>query len=352
MIIGLAASIWILFCQPARSQEPPASPTLSSWVVYWDLPGSFQQASASIHALKNISLFCYHFDRNGRLVPASPALMTLLPKLKALAPPGALGIWLTVTNDVEKSPRATRLKDPAMIHALLSHTARRSAHIAELTALAGPVDGIEIDYENLQARDREAFSTFLTELAGALHRRSRKLAVVVQAKTDDRAGDGARAIDWRAAATVADGVKVMAYHFHHASGSPGPIAPPAWVDRLARFALERIPREKLAIVFTLSGFDWPPYQPGRSVDSIAALRLAKARQVPQERDLESDSPHFSYKDDAGLRHEVWFEDAESLRRKIETAASLGITELAFWRLGSGDPSFWAGLPAKSPQITP
>jgi len=47
---------------------------------------------------------------------------------------------------------------------------------------------------------------------------------------------------------------------------------------------------------------------------------------------------FTYRDAQGNQHEVWFEDAEGLRSKIQLAWELGIKGVALWRLGMEDPT--------------
>jgi len=50
-----------------------------------------------------------------------------------------------------------------------------------------------------------------------------------------------------------------------------------------------------------------------------------------------------YRDAQGNQHEVWFEDARSLRSKIQLAWELGIKGVALWRLGMEDPNIWPML---------
>jgi spore germination protein YaaH len=335
IIFGLS----FFFPAPATMANEPTPSRLESWVVYWDLPHSLEEASRLSSQLSGVGVFCYRFTSDGSLAPASPAVREAISKLNALSGNQRFTIWVSVTNDFIRNQK-TILKDASIVHEILTDPGRRSAHIQQLLAIADPVDTLEIDYENLWAKDHDAYSTFISELAQALHARSKHLAVVVQPKTNDLLRDEAGAVDWAAVAGSADFVKVMAYHYHHASGEPGPVAPPDWVAVLTRFALERIPPAKLAVVLTMSGFDWPSGATGKSVDYADAMRLAAARGVRVERDPGSSSPHFSYLENA-VRHEVWFEDAQSLTRKMETLQQLGVSHIAFWRLGTGDPTFWA-----------
>ena len=52
---------------------------------------------------------------------------------------------------------------------------------------------------------------------------------------------------------------------------------------------------------------------------------------------------FAYTDDRGNRHEVWFENADSIEAKVDIAWDLGIAGLALWRLGLEDKGIWTML---------
>jgi spore germination protein len=331
---------FLLLTSPALPQERVPL-QLDSWVVYWDLAPSMDDATRLSPELRGVGAFCYHFKPDGSLAPPSPTFPEAISKLKSLNVGKPLTVWVSVTNDLDRGSKKS-LKDPAIVHDILNDPTRRAAHIQDLVNLADQADALEIDYENLWGKDHDAYSSFIGELAQALHARSRRLAVVVQAKTNDRVRDEAGAIDWKAVGAAADIVKVMAYHFHYASGPSGPIAPPDWVNTLTQFALEHIPAEKLEIVLTLSGFDWPAGATAKSIDYDAAIQLAKIQGVALKHDATSGSPHFSYQQ-GGIAHEVWFEDAQSLRLKMEALRAAGITQIGFWRMGTGDPAFWSNL---------
>jgi spore germination protein YaaH len=241
-----------------------------------------------------------------------------------------------------KREKQVQLKDPAIMHTLLKNPQRRARLTDELLSVLQQADGLEIDVENLRAKDRDAFSQWIRELAGELHAHQKMLSVVVQPRTQDKIKDGAGAMDWSALRAVADQVKVMAYHFHHAHGDPGPVAPPEWVVQLVRFAQPSIPPEKLSVVLTLSGFDWPKNSAGRAISFEEAIAKSKQAGAAVERDPATGTPHFEYTEN-GIRHTVWFEDAVSLRKKIDALHEAGVFQIALWRLGTGDSAFWDSL---------
>jgi spore germination protein len=335
-------AIALCFCAGVlgSAQAEPDNLKLQSWAVYWDWPRSMAQADQLGGRLQNVGLFCYQFDLRGHIIPGSDALGGGLAALKAL--PAKPGIWISVTNDLGTG-KTRRLKDPAVVHRTLASGGRRRAHVRELLALAAGTAGIEIDYENLWKRDRANFVSFISELADALHQRSQRLSVVVQPKLNDAVKDGAGAMDWPALANVADEIKVMAYHEHHARSGPGPLCSPEWLSRLVQFAQTQIPSNKLVVVLTVGGFDWPAKGIATGIDYARAQSLVALHQSKIVRDEPSQSPHFSYTSGSS-RHEVWFEDAHSLRSNIDLLMKSGVLGVALWRLGAADPNLFTALP--------
>jgi spore germination protein YaaH len=51
------------------------------------------------------------------------------------------------------------------------------------------------------------------------------------------------------------------------------------------------------------------------------------------------SPHVSFEAD-GKKTELWFENARSLRTKMELARQMGFRGISAWVAGQEDPAFW------------
>lgn len=336
----IAAAFIVLTVKPAipmmrQPESSNPSPRLNSWIVYWDGDKSLTAARDFASHLSEISVFAADFDSNYR-VSVPKWAFTAIQSLKQL--PESLPIALTVVNDV-RGGAAPDLKSPECIHEVIATPNARATHIDQLLDAVENVDTLEIDYESLWRKDREAFSAFIQDLAAQLHSRQKKLTVIVEPKTTDVRGDKAGAMDWKTLAQSADTIKIMAYLYHSPSGRPGPIAPARWVEDIARYALTEIPTEKLSVALTVSGCDWPEEAVGKSVDYQKAMDLQKKFRAERKWDVPSNSPFFRYTDN-NVEHEVWYEDAQSIGEKIKRLQGLGINNVGLWRLGSGDPKIW------------
>jgi hypothetical protein len=139
---------------------------------------------------------------------------------------------------------------------MLHSPALMARQVAAIVALVQRHDyaGVDIDYENLHAGDRQAFSTFVRDLAAAPHAHGKLLPVAVFAKTSNAGTDPRNvAQDYAAIGRVADQVRLMGYDYHWATSPPGPIAPVGWIRAVLRYAKTQIPASKIILGIPLYG---------------------------------------------------------------------------------------------------
>ena len=197
------------------------------------------------------------------------------------------------------------------------------------------VEGVDLDYENLPAGERDRFSAFVRALAVELHARGLALSVTVQPKTGETTSRGPAAMDWSALCAAADRIQVMLYNQHNASTGPGPIAGIDWVRRVADYGLSVCPARSLVPVLKVSGMDWGPGRAEWLSFSEASSIIVRVK--PRlRRERENRVPWFVYRAADG-RHVVYFEDAESLAAKAGVLRGLGLSRIVLWSLGSEPP---------------
>lgn len=334
-LVSAVVGITVLFSPHLRAGEKKTS-RFNSWHIYWDSKAVDVATARYASHLDHIGLFGAAFDEKGQPLSTFPSLEKTLTALRQRAP--RQKILLTVVNDVMVYGKP-KLKDPSIIHQLLSEPEKTTTLVNQLTTLATPFDGLEIDFESLSTTDRDAFSGFISLLSAKLHQQGKILSVVVEPKTKDTHRNGPGAMDWPALSQSADIIKVMAYYNHFPSGPPGPVAPAAWVEEIVKFALTQIPKEKLIPVLVLNGVDWSNQTKGKPIDFQSAISVAEKMKAKILRDPASQSPYFRYQ--VGTAHHlVWFEDKASLDLKLDALERLGVSHIGLWRLGTGDPAFW------------
>ena len=241
-----------------------------------------------------------------------------------------------------------------VITSILHDPAVRARHIAAIVALVQREDyaGIDIDYEDLQASDRTAFTTFITQLAGALHVAGKMLSVDLFAKSSNRGYDQRNlAQDYQAIGRVADQVRLMGYDYHWADSGPGPVAPIGWIRAVLSYAKTQIPAGKIILGVPLYGYDWSGGH-GTPVSWLQAFHLSGRYGVQPHFDAASQSPWFAYTDAAGRRHVVWFENGPSTQAKFQAAEDAGIGGVYVWIYGLEDTSIWAAVRQALPHRVP
>jgi spore germination protein len=323
---------------------PTASASLAKRVsgslVFWDQSRGFDAIFANADVLSEVSPFWYHVAADGSVIPytsetgapyVDPSILVFLRARGILVIP-------SVTNIVNG------VWDGALVSRILADPALASANINNLVQLAvnSGYDGIDLDYENLSSSDRTRFSTFVSRLADALHAHGKLLTVNVYAKTSEPGTwDGPMAQDWAAIGTKADEVRIMAYEYHWSTSGPGPISPIDWVGQVLSFARKVIPAAKIMHGVPFYGYDWVG-QSGTPLVWEDVVSLAAQFGVTPNWDGNSASSWFQYQS-KGTPHTVWFENAASVKAKLDLSHTYGVGGVTLWRLGGEDPGVWHAL---------
>lgn len=226
--------------------------------------------------------------------------------------------------------------DSANTVALLRDPAQRSALIARLSGIvrAQKSYGLVMDFEALPAAAMPDYLRFLGQLRHALPKGA-KLSVTAPA--EDEAWPLAKL------GKVADRLILMAYDQHWEGGTAGPIAAQDWFVDQVEAGLRAVGRDRLVIALGSYAYDWN----GDDTDALSieeAWLSAHDSAAPVQFDPASGNAGFAY-DEAGRHHQVWMLDAATSWNQIQVLKRLGIDDVAMWRLGSEDPSFWTDLKA-------
>lgn len=317
------------------SSAEDASPMRIGYVPYWDQDRAFAVVRENPELFDEISPMWYAPEANGDVRLADPEQTTVdMATVRELQDHG-MRVIPTVTNLRDGD------WDPDVVKAVLHDRAAMSAHVDALVDLAVTegYDGIDIDYEDLGEADRAAYSEFLTRLGAALRAEGKMLATAVHPKTSDAGYDERnRAQDYAAIGAAADQVRVMTYDYSWDTSPPGPVAPFRWVEDVIAWTVTQIPPEKVILGIVLLGYDWGD-GPGVTVDYEQARSLADEHDATELRSADG-SPSLVYSDPSGGRHEVWYEDAHSVRAKLRLVAEYDLGGAFFWRLGGEDPKVW------------
>jgi spore germination protein YaaH len=229
---------------------------------------------------------------------------------------------------------------------ILNNAETRATLIENLASLCRTYgyQGIQIDFEGAEPSERGAFTAFITALAEKLHSQGDKLSTIVTAKYYNIQSGRAAMYDDAALSAVSDYIFVLDWGIHWTTSGPGSIDEYAWFKRVAEYTATMPNLSKFVLGMPMYGIDWAggggSGNPGTPLEYEDIVALASVFGALPEWDSTALSPHFSYTDGAGVQHQVWYTDKQSIGLRTELAASLGL-KIGLWHLGSEDQSVWS-----------
>ncbi len=235
----------------------------------------------------------------------------------------------------------------AVLTKILRDPATRKQWLDQLEALTEEhgYDGLALDFEAGLPEDRDAYTSFVTDLAAALHAQGRKLTVAVSAKTADNP-DHIRSgfFDYVALDDHVDTMFVMDWGIHWATSGPGAQDDLPWATKVADYVASLDTKHKYVLGTQLYGMDWPagggPSNPGTAYQYGELMERLKAAGATPRHDPEVDAWYATYTDADGVKHDVWYADATTVATRIRLAHDRGLAGVGFWRLGREDQRMW------------
>ena len=226
-----------------------------------------------------------------------------------------------------------------VVHRILNDPEKRENLIRDIlhTVDSLKLDGINIDFEELQEKKNEVLVNFQKELYEKMHARGLLVTQDVMPFNDD--------YNFTELAKYNDYVVVMAYDQYSDATQPGPICHQKWIEGAIDDVARKIPSTKMILALAGFGYNWKMNDNNRAVsaESISyqdALTLALSFDGKIIFDNDSYNLHFSYDDDNGVQHQVHFTDAATTFNSMRFAVESGLSGVALWRLGSEDSRMW------------
>ena len=233
--------------------------------------------------------------------------------------------------------------DNRRAHALLQSYNSRAKAISDIIGILENqgYNGVNIDLENVNPRDRDNLTAFMNELRARLKPRGYLVTMSVPAKTQDHAGQAwVGAFDYYALGKACDYLMLMTYDEHSQVSGPGPVASLPWVEKVIKYAITQIPKDKVLMGVPAYGYDWN-LSTKRTValSYTQVMNRANRMGIDPSWDSNAKSPFFKYVEN-GAHHEVWFESPHSLKPKLALVEKYDIGGIAIWKLGYEDSQYW------------
>lgn len=242
-----------------------------------------------------------------------------------------LEVWALVDNFTNEG---------VSVYEVLAGTSTRTYLIDGLIneVLEYDLDGINIDFENIGLDAGEPFIQFIRELSIPCREHGIVLSVdnyVPMAHTDyyDREEQG----------IVADYVIIMGYDEHYkGSTQAGSVASIDFVERGIADTVAQVPADKVINAIPFYTRIWETK--GTTVDS-QAVGMELAQQYIEEHDIttrwdEETCQNYGEYQSGDSYYQIWLEDADSIRVKLNIMQNYGIAGVAEWKLGFETASIW------------
>ncbi len=243
---------------------------------------------------------------------------------------------------------------------LVANRDTRTAHVKAIVAAVqkGGYKGLSLEYEALDSELRDAFSSFVGELAADLHKSGRLL--IVRVDEPRIAEDGSLQTDgyeWAALGRVADLLRIPAL------GDPAAYNAGGAMEQGLRAAVAEVDRQKVQLIVSANcyqqvGDKRQPLVYGDAL-SLASQNLVAeggdtflpgqtvAVQLPNlgsglREDAGSCQAWFAFRDSGGAEHKVWIENSNSAACKIALAGQFCLHGVAVEDLAgtANDARIW------------
>jgi spore germination protein len=312
------------------------------------LPSSFNSFTNNTGEISETGLFMFRINANNPTTIEHFGEFTDqdIRTLVAIAHRNNIKIMPVVHNLLYRPGGTTLAKN--VVKVLVSNQQNRNAFALNLLRLIERFnfDGVNIDIEDVFIEDSANLSLLYEEIARVLRPRGYFFSASVPARVSDEPFNPfSDPFDYARIGSAVDEFVAMLYNEHGWPGSgPGPVVSIGWMERVLRYTITKMPKEKVVGAVSVFGFDFN-LTTGRNtyVTYNMAMNLAQRYNKEVIFDEETQTPMFAYVDAQGNNHEVWFENAQSIYAKIRLAWDLGIKGIALWRLGMEDESMWAML---------
>jgi len=289
--------------------------------------------------LTYLSIFSYQVNSNGSLstIPDEPLIQAA--RAAGVAP------LMVVTNIEEGGGFSSDIA-----HSLLTDDTAQNNLIDNIlrTLEEKNYHGLDIDFEYIYPYDRESYNNFLRRITRTLRPLGYSITTALAPKISaEQQGILYEAHDYPVHGALVDHVILMTYEWGYTYSPPMAVAPINEVRKVLNYAITAIPRQKIFMGIPNYGYNWTlPYRPGTAavtVSNTGAVDLARREGAAIRYDETSRAPFFTYYDDSGALHEVWFEDARSILAKLTLANEFRVGGLSYWTIGRYFPQNWLVL---------
>lgn len=244
-------------------------------------------------------------------------------------------IWALVTNSF----------NPKITHDTLSDKNKRAKIISQLLNYADKykLDGINIDFENVNKKDGEYYLEFIKEATKAFKEKGLIVSVDMYVPTPWTVHYKMEEV-----AKIVDYIMIMAYDEHYStSKESGSVASMPWVEKYIKEASRLVPKDKLIMGIPFYTRIWTEAQDENGNITVVSrsLTMEDAKKILDENNANIifDSKTGQYYGEyisEGTIKKIWLEDEKSIEERMKISRKYDVKGIAAWKRGHEKEGIW------------
>ncbi len=237
--------------------------------------------------------------------------------------------------------------DHKLAHIILNNTEKRKHIIQQIidTISYYKLQGLNVDFEELNETGNEPLTQFQKELYETLHAKNLVVTMDVSPDNED--------YDYKSLSAYNDYVILMAYDENNDNTKPGPISSQKWIEKQLDEMDDKIDASK--IILGVAGYarDWVDEENENGKRTIRvddftyrkAIDDAKISNSSIEFGNDNYNLHYTYTEketdsSSETKHNVWFTDAATTFNILRFSDDYKTAGTALWHIGGEDPRIW------------
>ncbi|MFJ7971541.1 glycosyl hydrolase family 18 protein [Psychrobacillus sp. NPDC096389] len=235
--------------------------------------------------------------------------------------------------------------DPVLTDLVLNNSKNRQKLVATLknSLIETKSDGINVDFENIDPKNKQDFVLFISELKTALQPHNIKVSVDVTRENSDPFWSGS--LDRKKLGEVADYIVMMGYEEHWGT-SPiaGSVASLPWTIEGVELLMNDVPSHKIILGVPFYTREWITNLTTKKVIGIDRTmaeveKIISSKKLKKMWDTNTQQNYVEYTSN-GEEHQIWLEDKQSIQLRINLVKQYQLGGAAAWYVGSETPDIW------------
>lgn len=222
---------------------------------------------------------------------------------------------------------------------VITFTSKREKLIEGLVAetVKYGCEGINLDFESVPPETGDSYIQFVRELSLACHANNLILSVDNYAPTAYTAF-----YNREEQGRFADYVIIMGYDEHYSGSDAGSVSSIPWMTEGIKKTLEEVPANKVINAIPFYTRVWKTKDGDVSCESVTmatSQEFIKRNKLEPAFDAET-GQYYAEKTIGSTFYQVWLEETESVKARLNIMNTLGIAGVAEWRLGQETADIW------------